>query len=155
MLELSANHPDEPTLPEEGRPLATDPDAPSATPGVPAFASRPTGAPVYHGFPVLDDVAVDGFRLGMISDWEAQPAMQSGDAFVVAPDNSRCGLNWYVSTEPRFSEVLAIEVDRWGVWDVGFPHQMRSREDARRNLEAILPKLKEAWNGWRAKLAAD
>jgi hypothetical protein len=51
---------------------------------------------VYHGFPVLPDVEVDGFRLGMISDWEAQPATE-GDAFLIAPDGSRAGLVWEVA----------------------------------------------------------
>jgi hypothetical protein len=54
--------PDPPT----GRPLAIDPDAESARPGEPAFIARPEGAPVYYGFPILDDVEVDGFKLGMM-----------------------------------------------------------------------------------------
>jgi len=48
----------------KGRPLAIDATAKSASPTEPAFIAPPEGAPVYHGFVVLDDVAVDGFTLG-------------------------------------------------------------------------------------------
>jgi hypothetical protein len=54
-----------------GRPLAVDNNAKRASPTEPAFVARPEGAPVYHGFVVLDHVTVDGFTLGKITDWEA------------------------------------------------------------------------------------
>ena len=72
----------------KGRPLAIDPGAPSASATQPAFVARPKGAPVYHGFVVLEDVNVDGFTLGAITDFEAEPT-DTGDAFVIAPDGSR------------------------------------------------------------------
>jgi hypothetical protein len=71
----------------KGRPIAIDPDAISSRPGEPAFIAPPKGAPVYYGFPILDDVEVDGFRLGKISDFETE-SMGAGDSFVVAPDDS-------------------------------------------------------------------
>jgi hypothetical protein len=46
---------------------------------------------VLHSFPILDDVEVDGFTFGVITDFEAEPA-SDGDAFVVAPGGSRAGL---------------------------------------------------------------
>ena len=52
---------------------------------MPAFLARPAGAPVYHGFPVIGDVEVDGFRLGMITNFLSGPARE-GDAYVIAPD---------------------------------------------------------------------
>jgi hypothetical protein len=103
---------------------------------------------VYHGFLILDDVEVDGFRLGMITDWEAVPDVL-GDAFVVAPDDSRCGLVWEVTNRDYFDEVMPPTDARWGVWAVAFPHTMQTREDARRNLAAILPRLREQWQSWR------
>ncbi len=133
--------------------LAIDPAATSETPGVPAFASKPRGAPPYYGFRILDDVEDDGFTLGMISDWESQPGMQSGDAFIVAPDGSRCGLHWYVSNEPGFEEAWRIDLDRWGVWNAAFSYPMDSHEHARRNLREIVPKLNEIWTDWRALTA--
>jgi hypothetical protein len=75
----------------KGRPLAIDPKATSASPTEPAFVARPVGAPVYHGFVVLEDVNVDGFTLGTITDFEAK-SCETGDAFVIAPDGSRGGL---------------------------------------------------------------
>jgi hypothetical protein len=51
-----------------GRPLAIDGKAESASPTEPAFIARPEGAPVYHGFVVLDEISVDGFTLGKITN---------------------------------------------------------------------------------------
>jgi hypothetical protein len=52
---------EENSLPK-GRPLAIDPEATSSSPTKPAFVARPIGAPVYHGFIVLEDVNVEGFN---------------------------------------------------------------------------------------------
>jgi hypothetical protein len=60
----------------KGRPLAIDASARSASPTEPAFIAPPEGALVYHGFVVLDDVAVDGFTLGKITDFEVEPCMK-------------------------------------------------------------------------------
>lgn len=67
---------------QRGRPLAIDHRAASASPTEPALVARPEGAPVYHGFVILDDVVVDGFTLGKLTDWEAEPC-ETGDAFVI------------------------------------------------------------------------
>src|SRR5215471_7260085 len=95
-----------------GRPLALDPLAESASQTEPAFIARPVGAPVYHGFQVLSDVVVEGFTFGKISDFESEPC-DEGDAFVIAPDNSRAGLVWEISDEPRFKEICAPDTGRW------------------------------------------
>jgi hypothetical protein len=134
----------------KGRPLAIDATAQSASPTEPAFIARPEGAPVYYGFVVLDDVTVDGFTLGKITDFEAEPC-DEGDAFVIAPDGGRAGLVWEVYDPPYFQEVSPIETGRWGVWGVGFRLPMNSRENARRNLESILPELKLRWAEWKSR----
>jgi hypothetical protein len=134
----------------KGRPIAIDATAKSASPTKPAFIARPAGAPVYYGFVVLDDVNVDGFTLGKITDFEAEPC-ETGDAFVIAPDGSRAGLVWEVIDKPYFREVRSIETSRWGVWGVGFSLPMNSRENARRNLESILPELKLRWAEWKTR----
>ena len=133
----------------KGRPLATDPAAVSKSPTEPAFISPPEETPVYHGFPVLQDVAIDGFTLEKITDFETE-ASAEGDAFVIAPDNSRAGLVWEVSKNNNFREVRESESGRWGVWEVSFPHPMNSRDNARKNLEFILPSLKQKWEEWRS-----
>jgi hypothetical protein len=135
---------------QHGRPLAVDPKAKSRSPTEPAFISPPEGAPVYYGFVILDDVAADGFTLGKITDWEAEPC-EMGDAFVIAPDGTRAGLVWEVCGQPYFREVLPVEASRWGVWGVGFRLPMNSRENARRNLESILPELKLRWAEWKSR----
>jgi hypothetical protein len=137
--------PEEP--PSLGHPLA-DESASSTSENVPGFLAKPANAPVYHGFRVLRDVAVDGFIFGAITDFEAQ-ASSEGDAFVIAPDDSRAGLVWEVSDKKTFIEVSPLTADRWGVWEVSFPLGMTSRENARLNLQAILPKLKPKWEQWR------
>lgn len=134
-----------------GRPLMLDPLAASADPNLPAFLARPADAPVYHGFRVLPDIEIEGFKLGMITELENQT---EGDAFVVAPDDSRAGLVWEISDQGYFTEVCPLEAARWGVWVVAFPHPMSTRADARRNLEAVLPRLKERWETWRRAFTA-
>ncbi len=131
-----------------GRPIAIDPEAVSTESGVPAFIARPPDAPVYYGFPVLEDLEVDGFKFGIITDFEAEPT-DYGDAFVVAPDGSRAGLMWAVEDDEYFEQVMPLERDRWGVWAVGITHPIATREDARRVLELILPSLREKWESWR------
>jgi hypothetical protein len=135
---------------QHGRPLAVAPDAQSASPTEPAFIARPEGAPVYYGFVVLNDVIVDGFTLGKITDFEAVPC-DEGDAFVIAPDGSRAGLVWEICDTAYFREVMPIEAGRWGVWGVGFPVPMNSRESARKNLASILPELKSRWMEWKPR----
>ena len=133
---------------DDGRRLSVDAGAESAAPGLPAFLARSAGAPVYHGFTVLDDVSVEGFLFGTIT--EIDPAGDdAGDAFVVAPDGSRCGLVWEVRSEPAVEEIIGFEERSWGVWGVGFPHPIASPQDARRNLEAVLPLLRPKWEAWR------
>jgi hypothetical protein len=134
----------------KGRPIAADPNAPSTEPGVPAFIAKLQGAPVYFGFAVLEDVVVEGFTLGEIADFEAEPT-DYGDSFVIAPDGSRCGLVWEVTDSSYFQQVISPEMGRWGVWGVSFPFPMDSRTNARRNLESILPKLKKEWMAWRER----
>jgi hypothetical protein len=95
-------------------------------------------------------VVVDGFTLGKITDWEAEPC-ESGDAFVIAPDGSRAGVVWEICHPAYFQEVIPIEAARWGVWGVGFLLPMTSRENARKNLESVLPQLKSRWREWKSR----
>jgi hypothetical protein len=135
---------------QRGRPLAIDHKAASTSPTEPAFIARPEGAAVYHGFVILDDIAIEGFTLGKITDWEAEPC-DTGDAFVIVPDGSRAGIVWEVSDPAYFEEIMPMEAARWGVWGVGFLLPMASRENARKNLESILPQLKSQWAEWNSQ----
>jgi len=136
----------------KGKPLAIDRNATSASPTEPAFVARPKGAPVYHGFSVLEDVSVEGFTFGAITDFEAEPC-DTGDAFVIAPDGSRAGLVWEASPKKYIEEVQPFEHDRWGVWAVPFSYPMTSRTNARKNLVAVLPDLKARWEEWKQWLS--
>jgi hypothetical protein len=142
--------PDQRDEPHKSHPLAIDAQAASASTSLPGFLARPRGAPVYHGFPILDDVEIDGFCLGMITDWEAEEATE-GDAFIVAPDGSRAGLVWDVGKEVNLRPIRPPEPGRWGVWSVTFPGPMRTRDDARVNLAVLVPILRPHWEEWRSK----
>jgi hypothetical protein len=103
----------------------------------------------------LDDVVVDGFTLGTITAFEAQ-ADDDGDAFIVASDGEKVGLVWETTGNASVDPVpiIDLEPDRWGVWAVAFPYPMRNRDDARRNLAAILPELQPHWEEWRQRFRA-
>ena len=133
----------------DGLPISTDPNAESTDPSLPAFLAPPAGAPPYHGFPILEGVEVDGFRLGVITAI-GPGGDDAGDAFVIAPDGSRAGLVWEVGDRAAVIVESKFEEDRWGVWEVTLPHPMRTEEDARRNLAALLPELRERWEAWLA-----
>jgi hypothetical protein len=134
--------------PQMSHPLATDDAAASASPGMPGFLAKPTGAPVYHGFRILSDVVVEGFTFGAITDFETEAANE-GDAFVIAPDGSRAGLVWEVSDAKVFEQISPETDDRWGVWAVSFPLPMSSHENVASNLAANISLLTEKWQAWR------
>jgi hypothetical protein len=136
----------------QSQPLAIDRTATSPSPSEPAFVARPKGAPVYHGFVVLQDVNVEGFTLGAITDFEAEPC-DTGDGFVVAPDGSRGGLVWEVSPKKYIEQVCPFDQDRWGDWAVSFPHPMKDRSTARKSLAAVLPDLRARWEDWKRWLS--
>jgi hypothetical protein len=138
---------------QHGLPLGLDQNAESANSSLPAFLARPPEAPPYHGFVVLEGVAVDGFTFGMISDFMTEPS-DWGDAFVIAPDGSRAGLIWELDDQVYVTPTqppLPPNDPRWGVFNVGFPIPMRSYDDARRNLQLVLPELREYWERWRGR----
>src|SRR4029077_14526285 len=89
---------------------------------------------------VLNNVVVGGFTFGKITDFEIETC-DEGDAFVVAPDNSRAGLVWEVSNKSYFEEIAPPGAERREVWGVPFPNAMTSRENVRKNLESVLPEL--------------
>src|SRR5687768_1708708 len=114
-----------------GRPIAVDSIAESSSKDLPAFLAKPKGMPAYHGFPILEETALEGFRLGLITDFGSD--FTEGDAFVVAPDGSRAGLVWQISDAVSVSELSPLTADRWGVWAVTFVLPMSDVENARKN----------------------
>jgi hypothetical protein len=103
---------------------------------------------------ILEDVVVDGFTLGTITDFESEPA-DDGDAFVIAPDGSRAGIAWQVYSESHFTQIIPFEKKRWGVYSVAFTHPMRNRDDARINFQRLVPLLHPKWEEWKRKIHLD
>ena len=135
--------------PISSRPLRVDLMAASADPTLPAFLARPEGSPVYTGFPVIEGSEVDGFRLGMITDFEAKPGTM-GDAFVVAPDNSRAGPVWESEVdEPYCNEVGPPDATRWCLGGRG--SRTIAKSTRRADLRQLLPELRPRWEAWRAR----
>jgi hypothetical protein len=123
-----------------GRPLRLDPAAQSGDPLLPAFLSRPAGAPAYHGFPLVPETAHEGWVFGAITDFLTPEGADAGEGFVVAPDGSRAGLVWEAGPG-TFSEVLPPENGRWGVYAVWFPKSIHSLADLVECFHAVLPDL--------------
>jgi hypothetical protein len=130
----------------DGLRVSFDPAASSSDEGLPGFLARREVAPIYHGFTILDGVEADGFSFGTIS---ALGPDDCGDAFIIAPDGSRAGLVWVIGESRELGEIIGFEQGRWGVWAIEFARPMRSREDAQRNLEDVLPALRSKWEAWR------
>jgi hypothetical protein len=129
--------------PGPGRRVLTDDSASSAKPELPAFLARPPGAPVYHGFPLLEESETDGWRLGVISAFDEEPeGCDGGDAYVVAPDGSRAGLVW-ASGNFATHEICPPDSERWGVYGIAFPRAVRSLADLVECFRAVLPELKQ------------
>ena len=125
----------------DSHPIRVDPDAELASPDQPVFVTRPDGAPVYHGFPVVAESETDGWYYGAITEFLEPDGCEEGDAYVVAPDGTRAGLVWEVGYE-GFDEVCAPSPDRWGVYAVGFVRPVKTMDDLICNFRQILPDLK-------------
>lgn len=54
----------------EGKTILQDPNAESCDPEKPAFLARPEGAPVYHGFPLVEETRTEGWCFGAITAFE-------------------------------------------------------------------------------------
>ena len=126
---------------DPGRPLRLDPNAQSASPGRPAFLSRPAGAPVYHGFPLIEETETDGWLYGAITDFEVPEGARAGDGFVQAPDGRRAGLVWEVGAG-ELAEISAPDEQRWGVYAIWFPTPIRNAADLAACFRHVLPQLK-------------
>lgn len=129
----------------KGVPLRLDPDARSADPSLPAFLARPEDEPVYHGFPLLEQSRTeDGWCFGTISEPDCPEGREWGDAFVVAPDDSRAGIIWEVG-ETVLEVITPPEQDqgRWGVYKLGFAHLVHDEEGLVQQLGQWLPELRQ------------
>ena len=134
--------------------MLIDTNASSADPSKPAFMAPPPGSKPYHGFPMVEGVVIDGFKLGTVTDYRQADCADGctiGDAFVEAPDGKRAGLAWEVGEERGFSRILGPERNRWGVYYFSVPHAVKSQEDFRKNFIEVLPTLKQLYGEAKGK----
>ena len=129
---------------ETGRYLQLDETAESKDPELPAFLAPPAGAPVYHGFDLVEETGTDGWYFGAITEFEDPDGCEDGDGFVVAPDGSRAGIVWEVG-DREMEEVSPPERDRWGVYAVWFPRPVRTVEDLVFDFRSVLPGLRRKY----------
>lgn len=127
------------------KPVLLDETAASADPALPAFLARPADAPVYYGFPLVEETETDGWRFGAITGFDDPDGCEWGDGFVVAPDGSRAGIVWeYCKGEAQgIYEIMPVEPGRWGVWGLQFPRLVRTIDDLVFNFRHVLPQLQE------------
>jgi len=108
--------------------ITEDKDAESASKELPAFLSKPDGAPVYHGFPLVEETRTDGWCYGAITEFLEEGGCDTGDGYVQAPDGSRAGLVWAVED---YETMILLEPDekRWGVYEISFPKVIYTIDD--------------------------
>ena len=135
-----------------GKAMLQDPNAKPRTSGEPPFLSQPEGAPVYHGFPLVEETRIDGWCFGAITAFEDPEGCDYGDGFVVAPDGSRAGLMWAVG-DFRIHEAVPADERRWGVYEVPFPKIVRTVEDLVECFRSVLPELQRIYRQVTASTA--
>jgi len=121
-------------------PLILDENAQPATPGKPAFLSRPSDAPLYHGFPLIEETRNEGWCYGAITEFTDPEGFDHGDGFVEAPDGTRAGLVWEVGNG-EVTEIIPPEKGRWGVYAIWFPRRVKGIDDLISNFHHVLPQL--------------
>ncbi len=106
----------------------------------PSSSATTAGNSLYHGYVIVPETCIDGWCLGVMTEFEDPEGCTSGDAFVVAPDGSRAELMWETGMAP-LEEVLPPGPERWGVYAVSFPHPTRTVADLVAAFRAVLPQL--------------
>ncbi len=122
--------------------LVLDGNAASASVDQSAFLSKPLGAPVYHGFPLIPETSIDGWLYGAITEFADASGCSEGDGFVQAPDGTRAGLVWDVG-EGEIQEICPPDPERWGVYQVWFPRLVHNVDDLCDCFAHVLPALRK------------
>lgn len=129
----------------ESSALKLDEQAISTDDDLPAFLARPDGAPVYYGFPILQNSEKDGFIFGTITDPCSDTPQRCGDAYLIAPNGARAGILWDVGVgSPHMSG--APDDDRWGICQLFFAHPIQSEAELVQNFHALLPEIKALYD---------
>jgi hypothetical protein len=127
----------------DGHRILTDHTAQSPGANLPAFLAKAEGAAVYHGFPLLEVTRTeDGWCFGAIREFEVEKGVETGDAFVQAPDRSRpasCG-KLAKAKYPRFAR---RNHPAGGVYAAWFREPVHNIEEFKSAMWSILPQLRQ------------
>lgn len=129
----------------KGRELRIDPKAKAKNSSIAPFLSKPSGSPVYHGFPLIEETRTDSWCLGAITEFEDANGCEAGDAFIEAPNGDRAGIVWEAG-DGEIERICAPGKKRWGVYQVWFPKPVRNAQDLKENFEFILPAMKKIYS---------
>jgi hypothetical protein len=95
---------------------------------------------------IYPEAEVDGFILGMYVSYD-----DMGDAWVTAPDGSAGSLIWETGEPESFETVIEPDPNgRWGTFAVTLPLPLTTDAEAAEYLRALLPRLRERWESWKA-----
>ena len=129
----------------KGKELRIDPKAKARNSSIAPFLSPPSGSPVYHGFPLIEETRTESWCLGAITEFEDANGCEAGDAFIEAPNGDRAGIVWEAG-EGEIERICAPGKKRWGVYQVWFPKPVRNAQDLKENFEFILPAMKKIYS---------
>jgi hypothetical protein len=101
---------------------------------------------IYHGYPVITATHCEGWYFGAMNPFFSDQFESSGDAYIVGPDGDRADLLWQTGVGTT-QEILGRNGDRWGVYSVWFPSEIRSIEDLVFGFRFILPDLQKIFGG--------
>ena len=73
-----------------------------------------------------------------------------GDAFVVAPDDSRAGIIWDVCAD-GMEVSIPPEEDRWGVYCLRLERPVRNEQELVEQLQGWLPELRRLHRQWQVE----
>ena len=129
--------------------IKLDKKAKSLSKKLPAFLAPPKGAKAYHGFPLEDNLSIEGFNYGSITNYleiDSEEGCTSGDGYVEGPDGTRAGIAWEKGDKFSYSKMIGFEKDRWGVYYFKIPFGIKNLKDMKKAFLLMLPILKKYYS---------
>ena len=112
--------------------------------------------PEGHEFygPFVHATLTDGWCYGAITQSPCRDHSEgcvSGDGFVVAPDGCYAGLVWWTDCPWECKQIGEPKTDKFfGIFEVKFSRPVRTEADLTENFRVLLPRLRSAYELWKA-----